>query len=64
MRNDRALKADRASGIVIPLTLRLAEVKDTERDLADCVGAIYQAGTGDGSWFDVGERIVCMPWTC
>jgi len=32
-------------------------VKDTERDLADCVGAIYQAGAGDGSWLDVGERI-------
>ncbi|MBN9434809.1 MAG: hypothetical protein J0I45_20460 [Bosea sp.] len=30
---------------------------DIERDLADCVGAIYQAGAGDGSWFDVGERI-------
>lgn len=29
----------------------------TERDLADCVGAIYQAGAGDGSWLDVGERI-------
>ncbi|MFG1278881.1 hypothetical protein [Xanthobacter autotrophicus] len=32
-------------------------MKDTERELADCVGAIYQAGAGDGSWFDVGERI-------
>jgi PAS domain-containing protein len=32
-------------------------VKDTERHLADCVGAIYQAGAGDGSWLDVGERI-------
>ena len=32
-------------------------MKDTERDLADCVGAIYQAGAGDGSWLDVGERI-------
>lgn len=30
---------------------------DIERDLADCVGAIYQAGSGDGSWFEVGERI-------
>lgn len=32
-------------------------MRDTERDLADCVGAIYQAGAGDGSWLDVGERI-------
>ncbi|NMN56397.1 PAS domain-containing protein [Xanthobacter sp. SG618] len=32
-------------------------MKDTERELADCVGAIYQAGAGDGSWFDVGARI-------
>lgn len=32
-------------------------MKDTERELADCVGAIYQAGAGEGSWFDVGERI-------
>ena len=30
---------------------------DTERDLADCVGAIYQAGAGDGSWLDVGQRV-------
>ncbi|MCX5495822.1 hypothetical protein OSH11_13995 [Kaistia dalseonensis] len=30
---------------------------DIERDLADCVGAIYQAGSGDGSWLEVGERI-------
>jgi hypothetical protein len=30
---------------------------DIERDLADCVGAIYQAGSGDGSWLDVGERM-------
>ncbi len=32
-------------------------MRHTERDLADCVGAIYQAGAGDGSWLDVGERI-------
>lgn len=32
-------------------------MKDTERDLADCVGAIYQAGSGDGSWLEVGSRI-------
>jgi DNA-binding CsgD family transcriptional regulator/PAS domain-containing protein len=32
-------------------------VTDTERDLADCVGAIYQAGSGDGGWLDVGSRI-------
>ncbi|MDQ0509927.1 PAS domain-containing protein [Ancylobacter amanitiformis] len=32
-------------------------MKDTERELADCVGAIYQAGAGDGSWLDVGDRI-------
>ncbi len=32
-------------------------MKDTERALADCVGAIYQAGAGNGSWLDVGERI-------
>lgn len=32
-------------------------MKDTERELADCVGAIYQAGAGNGSWLDVGERI-------
>ncbi|HWJ73314.1 MAG TPA: hypothetical protein VNX29_09130 [Kaistia sp.] len=32
-------------------------VVDIERDLADCVGAIYQAGAGDGSWLEVGERI-------
>ena len=30
---------------------------DIERDLADCVGAIYQAASGDGSWFEAGERI-------
>jgi hypothetical protein len=50
------LNAKRASGIFW-LPSRLLSVNDTERDLADCVGAIYQAGTGDGSWFDVGERI-------
>lgn len=32
-------------------------MKDTERELADCVGAIYQAGAGEGSWLNVGERI-------
>ncbi len=32
-------------------------MKDTERDLANCVGAIYQAGSGDGSWLEVGSRI-------
>ena len=30
---------------------------DTERDLADCVGAIYEAATNSGSWVDVGQRI-------
>lgn len=32
-------------------------MNDTERQIADCVGAIYQAGSGDGDWLDVGERI-------
>jgi DNA-binding CsgD family transcriptional regulator len=32
-------------------------VADTERDLADCVGAIYEAATHGGSWLDVGQRI-------
>ena len=30
---------------------------DIERDLADCVGAIYQAATHGGSWLDVGQRM-------
>jgi len=32
-------------------------VPETERDLADCVGAIYEAATGSGSWQLVGERL-------
>lgn len=32
-------------------------MKDTERDLADCVGAIYEAASNGGSWLDVGTRI-------
>ena len=32
-------------------------VTETERDLADCVGAIYEAATGDGGWLDVGRRM-------
>jgi DNA-binding CsgD family transcriptional regulator/PAS domain-containing protein len=30
---------------------------DTQRDLADCVGAIYEAAANGGSWLDVGRRI-------
>ena len=30
---------------------------DTERDLADCVGAIYEAAAHGGSWLDVGQRV-------
>lgn len=30
---------------------------ETERDLADCVGAIYEAATEGGSWLDVGQRM-------
>ncbi len=30
---------------------------DTESDLADCVGAIYEAAAGGGGWLDVGQRI-------
>lgn len=30
---------------------------DSERDLADCVGALYEAATGGGSWLDVGQRL-------
>jgi DNA-binding CsgD family transcriptional regulator/PAS domain-containing protein len=30
---------------------------DAERDLADCVGAIYEAAANGGSWLDVGQRI-------
>lgn len=30
---------------------------DIERDLADCVGAIYEAATHGDSWLDVGQRI-------
>jgi hypothetical protein len=32
-------------------------VADTERDLADCGGAIYEAATHSGSLLDVGQRI-------
>jgi DNA-binding CsgD family transcriptional regulator len=32
-------------------------VTETERDLADCVGAIYEAAAGDGGWLDVGGRM-------
>ncbi len=30
---------------------------DSERDLADCVGALYEAATGGGSWLDLGSRM-------
>lgn len=30
---------------------------ETERELADCVGAIYEAATDRSRWLDVGERI-------
>jgi DNA-binding CsgD family transcriptional regulator len=30
---------------------------EAERDLADCVGAIYEAAANGGSWLDVGQRI-------
>jgi PAS domain-containing protein len=32
-------------------------VAETERDLADCVGAIYEAAANHGSWLDVGTRM-------
>jgi DNA-binding CsgD family transcriptional regulator len=32
-------------------------VPESDRDLADCVGAIYEAATGSGSWQHVGERL-------
>jgi hypothetical protein len=35
---------------------RLSTV-DTEREIADCVGAIYEAATNGGSWEDVGKRL-------
>ena len=30
---------------------------DKEKGLADCVGAIYEAASGNGSWLDVGARL-------
>ena len=30
---------------------------EKKQDLADCVGAIYEAATGGGSWLDVGARL-------
>jgi PAS domain-containing protein len=32
-------------------------VVDIERDLADCVGAVYEAATSNGDWLEAGERI-------
>jgi PAS domain-containing protein len=32
-------------------------VPDTENDIADCVGAIYEAAANGGSWEDVGTRL-------
>jgi DNA-binding NarL/FixJ family response regulator/PAS domain-containing protein len=32
-------------------------VADNERELADCVGAIYEAAAQGGDWLDVGERL-------
>jgi hypothetical protein len=32
-------------------------VVDIERDLADCVGAVYEAAASNGDWLDAGERI-------
>jgi DNA-binding NarL/FixJ family response regulator/PAS domain-containing protein len=32
-------------------------VADSERELTDCVGAIYDAATDRGRWLDVGERM-------
>jgi DNA-binding CsgD family transcriptional regulator len=36
------------------------DVADTERELADCVGAIYEAAANGGSWLDVGQRICSL----
>ena len=33
---------------------------DTQRDLADCVGAIYEAAANGGSWLDVGQRLCSL----
>lgn len=33
---------------------------DTDQVLADCVGAVYEAATGDGSWLDVGRRMLML----
>jgi hypothetical protein len=35
-------------------------VAETERDLADCVGAIYETAANHGSWLDVGTRLCRM----
>ncbi|TDR90233.1 helix-turn-helix transcriptional regulator [Enterovirga rhinocerotis] len=32
-------------------------MSDTERDIADCVGAVYEAATGGGDWRPAGTRI-------
>jgi DNA-binding NarL/FixJ family response regulator len=32
-------------------------VVDIERDLADCVGAVYEAAASNGDWLQAGERI-------
>lgn len=47
----RLTRADRNLRILVVAAL------NEMQDLADCVGAIYEAATGDGSWLDVGARL-------
>jgi hypothetical protein len=35
----------------------LSRVVDIERDLADCVGAVYEAAASNGDWLEAGARI-------
>ena len=35
----------------------MSQAVDIERDLADCVGAVYEAAASHGDWLEAGERI-------
>lgn len=35
----------------------MSRTVDIERDLADCVGAVYEAAASNGDWLEAGERI-------
>lgn len=48
------------SGTNVPSDPVGRRMADIEQEIADCIGAIYEAATADSGWFEVGLKLSCL----